>query len=63
VQQWDIMYSLDNSYAAASLAALANAKQKKGFVQRDTEIVPTNEAASAWLEMAVFDRIKKQNTH
>ncbi|MCD6364960.1 MAG: glycosyltransferase family 9 protein [Planctomycetes bacterium] len=62
VQQWDVVFSLDNSHAGASLAGLAKAPRKVGFVLTDEGITATNEAASYWLQMATTDRLKKENT-
>lgn len=63
VQQWDIVYNLDNTYASIALASIAKAKQKVGFVLTDEGITATNDAALKWLSMAVFDRLKRENTH
>ena len=61
-QKWDFVYSLDNTYASSALASLAKATKKVGFLLTDEGITPTNDAALNWLQMAVFDRIKKENT-
>jgi ADP-heptose:LPS heptosyltransferase len=63
IQQWDIIYNLDNTYASSALASIAKAKQKVGFVLTDEGITATNNAALNWLSMAVFDRLKRENTH
>lgn len=62
VQEWDYVYNLDNTHSAAALASLAKAKTKKGFfLSKHGIITPTNEAARRWLEMAVFDKAKREN--
>lgn len=62
IQEWDLVYNLDNSYASTALASIAKAKEKIGFVLTGEGITPTNNAAVNWLQMAVFDRVKKENT-
>lgn len=61
-QQWDVVFNLDNSHAGASLAGLARAPRKVGFLLTDEGITATNEAAACWLQMATTDRLKKKNT-
>lgn len=60
---WNHVYSLSNDPTSASLASLA-AKERLpvGFYLENGLIQPSNAAAEHWLEMAAFDRIKRQNT-
>jgi ADP-heptose:LPS heptosyltransferase len=63
VQQWDRVYNLDNAHPSSALAALARAGVKRGFtLSSDGAITPADPAAARWLEMACFDRVKKENT-
>jgi len=64
---WDAIINLSNDYASCALASMARLRddnhKKTGFVlSKDGNITPTNLAARRWLEMAVFDRIKKENS-
>lgn len=60
---WDYVYSLSNDWQSASLAAIAQAKhQPIGFWLENGIIQASNAAAERWLEMAAFDRVKRQNT-
>jgi heptosyltransferase-2 len=60
---WDYVYALSNDQATASLATLAVPKTPPiGFAMRDGILQPSNEAATRWLEMAAFDRLKRANT-
>src|SRR5205823_2529561 len=48
---------------SAALASMANAKQKDGFVfDARGYVQATNPAARKWLEMGVFDDLKRQGT-
>ncbi|MDE2335254.1 MAG: glycosyltransferase family 9 protein [Rhodospirillales bacterium] len=59
---WSHVYSLSNDLPSASLATLAaGAAPVSGFFLRGGTLVPSNEAARAWLELAAFDRLKKIN--
>ena len=60
---WDCVYSLSNDLPSASIAATAPAKQPPvGYSIADGVIKPSNAAAHTWLEMAAFDRLKRENT-
>ncbi len=62
VQQWDYVYSLDNTHSSAALASIADAKVKHGFVlSKEGIITPLNKAAQKWLRMSSSDIIKKRN--
>lgn len=59
---WDFAYNLSNDYASSAILSFAKAKKKIGFFLSEKGIItPTNSAACNWLEMAVFDRRKKEN--
>ena len=57
---FDRVINLDAGKTSAALASMANAKQKDGFVL-DTRgyVQATNPAARKWLEMGVFDDLKR----
>ncbi|HTV55297.1 MAG TPA: glycosyltransferase family 9 protein [Terriglobia bacterium] len=58
---FDRAINLDAGKISASLASSANARQKDGFVLRARGFVqPTNLPARKWLEMGVFDDLKRQ---
>ncbi len=60
---FDRVINLDAGKASAALASMANAKQKDGFVLDERGCVqPTNSAARRWLEMGIFDDLKRQGT-
>lgn len=63
VRTFGRVINLDAGKTSAALASLANAKQKDGFVLRARGFVQaTNPAARHWLEMGVFDDLKRQGT-
>jgi ADP-heptose:LPS heptosyltransferase len=63
VRSFDRVINLDAGKTSAALASLANAMQKDGFVLDSRGWVqPTNSAARTWLEMGVFDDLKRQGT-
>ncbi len=63
VRAFDWVINLDAGKVSAALASAANGKQKDGFVLDPNGYVqPTNAAARAWLEMGVFDDLKRQGT-
>lgn len=60
-RSFDRVINLDAGKTSAALANMANAKQKDGFVLDALGYVqPTNAAARTWLEMGVFDDLKRQ---
>jgi heptosyltransferase-2 len=62
-RSFDRVINLDASKVSASLASAARGRRKDGFLLDEAgHVVPTNEAARAWLEMGVFDDLKRQNT-
>ena len=62
-QTFDRVINLDAGKTSAALASVANAKQKDGFVLDPRGYVqPTNDAARRWLEMGVFDDLKRRGT-
>lgn len=62
VRTFDQVINLDAGKPSASLASAANAKKKDGFVlSPEGSVRPTNAAALRWLEMGLFDDLKRQN--
>jgi len=62
VQSFDRVINLDAGKTSAALASIANAKRKDGFILDAQGFVqPTNEAARRWLEMGIFDDLKRRN--
>ena len=62
-EKYDQVINLDTSKISSSIAAMANAKTKMGFVLNEKGFVEsTSEAANFWLEMSAFDNFKKANT-
>jgi len=60
-RQFDRVINLDAGKTSAALASMAKAKQKDGFILDPRGYVqPTNAAAGKWLEMGVFDDLKRQ---
>ena len=60
---FDRVINLDAGKTSSGLATLANAKQKDGFILDGRGCVePTNAAARKWLEMGLFDDLKRQGT-
>ena len=60
---FDRVINLDAGKTSAGLAALANSKQKDGFILDARGYVqPTNAAARRWLEIGLFDDLKRQGT-
>ena len=63
VRAFDRVINLDAGKTSAALAAAANAVRKDGFVLDPHGYVQaTNPAARTWLEMGVFDDLKRQGT-
>jgi ADP-heptose:LPS heptosyltransferase len=61
VRAFDRVINLDAGKTSAALASAANAAQKDGFVLDPRGYVQaTNSAARTWLEMGVFDDLKRQ---
>ena len=63
VRTFDRVINLDAGKTSAALASTANGKTKDGFVLDPKGFVqPTNDAAKVWLEMGIFDDLKRQGT-
>ncbi len=63
VRTFDRVINLDAGKASSALASMANAKQKDGFLLDEKGFVqPTNVAARRWLEIGIFDDLKRQGT-
>lgn len=61
VRTFDRVFNLDAGKVSAALATAANGTEKVGFVLDPKGYVqPTNTAARVWLEMGVFDDLKRQ---
>src|SRR6266704_2154218 len=62
-RNFDRVINLDAGKTSAALASMAHSKQKDGFILGERGYVqPTNSAARKWLEMGVFDDLKRQGT-
>jgi heptosyltransferase-2 len=60
---FDRVINLDAGNISSALAATARGARKDGFVlHANGNVVPTNDAARVWLEMGLFDDLKKQNS-
>lgn len=61
VRVFDRVINLDASKTCAALASIASGKQKDGFILDPLGFVqPTNAAARKWLEMGLFDDLKRR---
>lgn len=62
-RSFDRVINLDAGKVSAGLATAARSPRKDGFLLHDKgHVVATNEAARHWLEMGVFDDLKRANT-
>lgn len=62
VEKFNILIHPDASVVSASLASIANANIKKGFLLNEIgKVYPVNDDAIEWLEMGAFDDLKKKN--
>jgi heptosyltransferase-2 len=62
-RSFDRVINLDAGKVSTGLAALARAPRKDGFVfDAQGRVAATNPAAQAWLQMGLFDDLKRQNT-
>ena len=63
VEKFNLLIHPDASAVSGSLASIANAENKKGFVLDEKgKVIPVNDDAVEWLEMGAFDDLKKKNT-
>jgi heptosyltransferase-2 len=63
IETFDLLLHPDTSPVSAALAAVVNAKSKKGFILNELgKVVPVNENGIDWIEMGAFDQLKKANT-
>lgn len=61
-RKFDMVVSLDAGRVSAGMAALAQAEEKIGFVLSEKGFVTaTNVAAVNWLQLGIFDDLKKAN--
>jgi ADP-heptose:LPS heptosyltransferase len=59
---WNCVYSLSNDLPSASIATAARGETDPvGYYVDQGVIKPSNAAAQRWLEMAAFDRLKREN--
>ncbi|GAG20246.1 unnamed protein product, partial [marine sediment metagenome] len=62
VERFDILINLDVDFRSASLATLIKAKRKMGFgMDKNGRIVAFNSRAKEWLNMGLWDDLKKKN--
>ena len=62
IETFDLLIHPDASPFSTSLATLAKAKVKKGFVLNHLgQVIPVDKDAIEWLEMGAFDEFKKKN--
>ncbi len=62
-EKYDQVINLDTSKISSSIAAMANANKKIGFILNEKGFVePTSESANIWLEMSAFDNFKRANS-
>ena len=62
-ETFDLLLHPDTSPVSAALAAVVNAKMRKGFILNELgKVVPVNENGIEWIEMGAFDQLKKANT-
>lgn len=62
-QKFFAVISLSNDHASAAYTALTNCDQAFGYqLSAEGGIRPLSAAARYWLELAVFDRLRRQNT-
>jgi len=62
-ETFDLLLHTDTSPVSAALAAVCNAKIKKGFILNELgKVVPVDENGIDWIEMGAFDQLKKANT-
>lgn len=61
-ESYDLVINLDTSKISSSIAAIATAKEKIGFVlNKKGYVEPTSDKSLVWLEMSAFDDFKKAN--
>lgn len=62
-ESYDLVINLDTSKISSSIAAIATAKEKIGFVlNKKGYVETTSDKSLVWLEMSAFDNVKKSNT-
>lgn len=63
-ERFDVVLCPDADPDAAALAALAGARERRGYVRdQGGRVVPLGPGARAWLELGLDDAAKKQNRH
>jgi ADP-heptose:LPS heptosyltransferase len=62
-RSFDRVINLDAGKVSAALSSIANAPRKDGFIlDQKGWVKPSNEAALTWLQMGLFDDLKRQGT-
>lgn len=61
LEQFDVIYSLDNDVEGANLGELARSEKKFGYGTRQGKVYSYTDAAKAWLDVSVNDDLKKRN--
>ena len=62
VEKFNLLIHPDASPVSGSLASIANAENKKGYLlDAKGKVIPVNDDAVEWLEMGAFDDTKKKN--
>lgn len=62
VEDFDLVLSLDNAGDCATIASIARGRKKLGYgLNTKGMVVPFSPESEEWLEMAVFDDVKKAN--
>ncbi|MFH1309431.1 MAG: glycosyltransferase family 9 protein [Candidatus Omnitrophota bacterium] len=62
IENFDLVINLDCDFESASLAVVAKSPRKLGFgCSEDGRLIPFNKEAEYWLEMSLFDDVKKAN--
>lgn len=61
-ETFDLCLNLDNEPLASSIANQIQSREKRGFTLNESgSVIAANPEAEPWLQMACFDRIKKEN--
>ena len=62
VRSFDRVINLDAGKISSGIAAIAKSKEKTGYILHEKGYVRgTNPAAEEWLQIGVFDNLKKEN--
>lgn len=62
-REWDAVICPSNDHNSAALATITKSKKTYGYQLDPTgKLIPHSAAAACWMEMGVFDRVKRENT-